>query len=282
MLDFIPPFLKAKILSEHPDVCEVRVRANLPVCVSYFDCGNPRKEFLNNVLTAPQIEDCVMKLCDYSLYSVENALKLGYVTSKDGERVGICGECVKDGTGRVLGIKDFTSICVRYPRAVIGCSDSFFNKYVETPSSCLVYSKPFQGKTTFIRDLARNFGKKFDTDVLFVDERNEFNVCGADLGRTADVIKFADKNFGFRCGIRAMNPGVVVCDEMTTNEDFSAAAYAALSGVKVIASTHSDKIENIKKLLINSGVFECFSFDFYIELIGCKVNKVYDYGMNLV
>ena len=282
MLDFLPSFLSAKILSEFPNVCEVRVRADLPVNVICIFDGKIEKRALQNSLTASQIEDCVMKLCDYSIFSVEYALKSGYITSKEGERVGLCGECIRDSDGKVVGIKNFTSLCVRFPHAIEGCSDDFVRRYIKKLSSCLVFSPPFRGKTTFIRDLGRNYSEIFGADVLYLDERNEFALPGTALGKTYDVLKFTDKNFGFNVGVKTLNPDVIVCDEMSTREEFSAAAYCGLSGVKTIASTHSDCIENIKKLLINNMIFETFTFDYYVELNNFNVVGVYDSDLRAV
>ena len=221
MLDFLPAFLQSKILSEYERLCEVRLRTDMPVMVVYNEKGLIKRKLLSNVMTKEQIEECVMRLCDYSLYSVEYALKNGYITSKDGERVGICGECVKNASGQITSLKNFTSLCVRFPRGVKGCSDNFFNAYFNgTAKSCLVFSPPFQGKTTFIRDLGRNCAENLSLNVLYIDERNEFAIDSAELGNTYDVIKYADKAVGFGCAVRTLNPDVVICDELTYKNDF--------------------------------------------------------------
>ena len=228
-------------------------------------------------MTKEQIEECVMRLCDYSLYSVEYALKNGYITSKDGERVGICGECVKNASGQITSLKNFTSLCVRFPRGVKGCSDNFFNAYFNgTAKSCLVFSPPFQGKTTFIRDLGRNCAENLSLNVLYIDERNEFAIDSAELGNTYDVIKYADKAFGFGCAVRTLNPDVVICDELTYKNDFLSVVYCGLSGVKVIASTHCDSIDDLRKILINYEIMQRFTFDVFVKLKNFEVVGVYD------
>lgn len=276
MLDFIPTYLKNKILSEFPTVCEVRLRQGVKTEVYYLaDSGVVKRATLNNSLNSEQLNECVMKLCDYSLFSVEESVKQGFITSENGERVGLCGECVYD-RGQVVTVKNFTSLCVRIPRGVIGCSDEFFGRYIKSNASCLIFSPPFQGKTTFIRDLGRNYSDKLGLDVLYSDERNEFVISNTDMGERFDTLKFADKEFLFKCGVRALNPDTVVCDEMVGEKDFSAVASCMLAGVKTIASTHSDNIKNIAKKLEKSGIIENSLFDFYVCLSGFKVAKVYD------
>lgn len=277
MLDFLPAFLQSKILSEYERLCEVRLRTDMPVMVVYNEKGLIKRKLLSNVMTKEQIEECVMRLCDYSLYSVEYALKNGYITSKDGERVGICGECVKNASGQITSLKNFTSLCVRFPRGVKGCSDNFFNAYFNgTAKSCLVFSPPFQGKTTFIRDLGRNCAENLSLNVLYIDERNEFAIDSAELGNTYDVIKYADKAFGFGCAVRTLNPDVVICDELTYKNDFLSVVYCGVSGVKVISSTHCDSIDDLRKILINYEIMQRFTFDIFVKLKNFEVVGVYD------
>lgn len=276
MIDFVPIFVREKILSEYDRICEIRLRANLPIQVTYLDGEKIKKEFLNATLTNKQIEDCVMKLCGYSLFSVEEGLKRGYITSKDGERVGVCGEVVYDVGGRVGGIKDFSSLCVRYPSESVGCSDEFFDRFVTRNSSCLVFSPPFEGKTTFIRDLARNYSEKFGLNVLIIDERDELALPDSNLGKTCDVLRYSSKKFGFECGVRTLNPDVIVTDELSSDEDLLAVSNCSTSGVKCVASIHANKIENIVKRLNKSGILETNPFDYFVSLTNFRVETVYN------
>lgn len=281
MLDFIPSYLKEKIVAAGEEICEVRLRADLPVSVTVNRGGNPERRLLNNCLTASQIEDCVMKLCDYSLFSVEESLKRGFITSEYGERVGVCGEVVYEN-GEVKGIKNFTSLCVRYPRAVKGCSDEFFRRYIKSNSSVLVFSPPFHGKTTFIRDLGRNYSDKLNLNVLFVDERDELVLPNTYVGSSFDVLKYADKPYGLNCGVRTLNPDVIITDELTCAEDFLSVRNCVRSGVKIVVSLHADKIENVVKRLENYAILDFLTFDYFVELNGFKVRGVYDGEMKTI
>lgn len=222
-----------------------------------------------------------MKLCDYSLFSVEESLKRGFITSECGERVGVCGEVVYEN-GEVKGIKNFTSLCVRYPRAVKGCSDEFFRRYIKSNSSVLVFSPPFHGKTTFIRDLGRNYSDKLNLNVLFVDERDELILPNTYAGSSFDVLKYADKPYGLNSGVRTLNPDVIITDELTCAEDFLSVRNCVRSGVKIVASLHADKIENVVKRLENYAILDFLTFDYFVELNGFKVSGVYDGEMKTI
>ncbi|MBQ9782280.1 MAG: hypothetical protein IJW26_03750 [Clostridia bacterium] len=263
MLTFLDLKLKNKILDLFKSVYEIRIRVGKPISVKGFDGNKISTAYINEVVTFQSLENMILNLCNYSLYSAEESLKNGFITSNDGERVGVCGTCVLNGKS-VVTVKDFTSLCIRLPRDVHGCSNAYFEK-IDSPKSCLVISKPFQGKTTFIRDLGRNYAKTHN--VLFIDERDELSAGGSfNLGSNADVIRYSTKKFGFFSGVRSYNPDLIVCDEIMSKEDCDGVEFALLSGVKVIASAHSDNVENLLKKQDISEILKKGFFDDIILL----------------
>lgn len=72
------------------------------------------------------------------------------------------------------------------------------------------------------------------------------------LGNFADKISFSKKVVGFENGIRSLSPNIIVTDELGKEEDSEAILYAVNCGVKIIASVHSDNINN----LIHKPFFE--------------------------
>ena len=253
MLNFLPLSLKDRIISMFSMIYEVRLRVDKPICVKGFNGNEVKTETINETVTKRLIEQIVLNLCNYSIYSVEESLKNGFITSNEGERVGVCGTSVLNGS-EVVTIKDFTSICIRVPNDVKGCSNLYYNKN-HKPKNCLVISKPFQGKTTFIRDLGRNYAKNYN--VLFIDERDE--LCGNfafNLGNNADVIRYSSKKFGFLSGVRSYNPDVIVCDELMSKDDVDGVEFAILSGVKIIASVHADNLKNLAKKQYLSSILQ--------------------------
>lgn len=266
MLNFLSEQEKNEVLRTRGEIEEIRVRLGRPLVVCYFADGEHRKKTLNKVYDKNDIDDLVMKLCDRSVYSKGESIKEGYITSSEGERAGLCGQLVKKGE-TVIAVKEVTSLCIRFPNDVIDLSFPFFDKYLKNTASCLVISPPAQGKTTFLRDLGRQISDKEDKNVLFIDERDEFSAGGRFyLGKNSDVIKYSDKAFGFYNGVRTMNPDVIVCDEIMNESDLSACLFAAASGVKILASAHSDNLKNLLKKPIFSAILSKKLFDYFIEL----------------
>ena len=277
MLKFLPEKV-LNLISDYSkfQLLEVRIRADKKVKITLNYSGEVKTVPLNVSLSFEEIEKCVLRLSNFSVFSAEEMLKEGYITSSDGERVGICGEVVKTNGGYI--VKRPTSLCVRFPSDIIGASDEFFDKYIGSDAkSCLVISPPFQGKTTFIRDLGRKYSDKLIKNVLFLDERNEFSAGGRfDLGENSDILRFTTKEFGFKSGVRSLNPEVIVCDELIEKTDYTAVNFAIASGVKILASVHSDDLENLLKKPDLSEIIKSFTFDYYVVLDTFKVKTVYD------
>lgn len=274
MLDFLPTQLKYLILSCFATIYEVRIRVDKPTLVKGNNGIKTLVKEVKHTSNKKELEQIVLKLCNHSIFSVESSLKNGFITSKNGERVGICGEAVFMDD-KVKSIKNFTSLVIRFPNDVFGCSTEYI-KSIKEPKSCLVISPPFHGKTTFIRDLGRAYSNTFNQNVLYVDERDELSGSGAfDLGKNSDVIRFANKTFGFFNGVRAYNPDVIICDELMSTNDCSGVEFAKHSGVKVIASAHANNLENLLKKTDLSAIIKKNTFDNIIQLNCFKIEKIY-------
>ncbi len=277
MLNFLPSKARNEITRVPLKLNEVRIRRNLPVTAIYAADYGIRKIVYNDlVFSEKDIEDCIFRLCDYSIFGAEESIKNGFITSEEGERVGICGSIVNDGTG-IATIKDFSSMVIRIPNDIENCSESFISQYLKVPADCLVVSKPYHGKTTFIRDLGRAYSDKFGLNTLFVDERDELSIGGHEyLGKNSDVIRFGKKADSIRYGIRSINPQAIVCDEIMTVSDADAVSFAAKCGVKIIASAHGDSMENILKRQEINAIIKCFTFDYILFLNEFEVTEVYN------
>ena len=79
-----------------------------------------------------------------------------------------------------------------------------------------------------------------------MDERGELDLGKkGSLGNFSDKISYASKKVGFENGIRALAPNLIVTDELGREEDVEAIEYAVNCGVKILATVHCDKIENL-------------------------------------
>lgn len=195
--------------------------------------------FLDQTVTEKMLSEIVSVAANNSLYAYEAQISNGYIDYRNGIRIGIVGEGVNTEAGFV-SLKKIFSLCIRFPHEVIGCAKDI-SYLLDDFENTLIISPPGAGKTTLLREAARLLSMRYD--VLIVDEREE--ICGKGktlrTGQRADVMQGVPKRFVYERAIRTMAPQIVVCDELFGEEDFSAVRRIALSGVKVLASYHSDK-----------------------------------------
>jgi stage III sporulation protein AA len=256
-------------------VYELRLRANCPVVVSVSgkrfyltENGLSNKSDGAVVVTRTDLDSIVHKASDYSVYSVNDQLKQGFLTIRGGVRIGICGELVSE-RGVVSTIKNINSLNIRIPHEVRECS-SCVVPYVfgeRRPHKTLIIAPPGAGKTTFLRDLANQVDRHYVLlNTLIIDERGELAACHLgenqlDVGDCADVLTGSDKAYGFDNGIRSMGPDVVITDEIATEADIDMIARCCRSGVAVLASVHAGNLDEVRmkpffKELISAQVFD--------------------------
>lgn len=258
MLDFLPPRLADALRYINLNLLyELRIRADKPlranlggkfVCLG--DCG-VCEERGALIPTQDEVEETLFAASGYSVYAVENQIRRGFVTAREGERVGIAGAYVYDEKG-VLAVRGVTSLCIRIPHAIEGCAEEIYAAcFGDGIKSVLLLAPPGEGKTTLLRDLCRLVCRRTKCNVLVSDERGELSA--GDLGETADVIRFADKLTAFTAGIRAMRPEAIVTDELLP-EDYAAVRRATESGIAVLASAHLKKYEDVPQKLFERYV----------------------------
>lgn len=260
------------------DFNEIRIRLNSPIVVSFKN----RKYYLGEngfaklddaiICDYAMLQDIVYKLCENSVYSVNDNLKSGFITLPKGIRVGVAGEVVTEG-GSIKTIKNFQAINIRIPHNIVGCSEMALDYILDKEfKNTLIISPPGAGKTTFIKDVIYQiFRRNYSYNVLVADERNEIacidkGEMGFDLGGFADVYTYCTKEYAFKFGIRSMRPDIIVTDEIDIDKDLQTIVDATNCGVKVLATIHSGDMEQLRQKRKFDEILKNRIFERYILL----------------
>lgn len=251
----------ARLLSRVEAVTEVRLRAGRPVQV----VGMAGEALSEENLDAEALHNILAALMEHSVYARQGELDQGFFTLGDGSRVGVCGRVfMEKGKPRLAEIG---SACVRVARAVQGCADGLMDELTGPagPRSALVLSQPGLGKTTLLRDIARQLSNR-GYSVAVADERHELAACHLgvptlDVGPRTDVTDGCPKAQAILRMLRAMAPRVIVADEIGGAADARALMEAARCGVPVIASAHADGLDSARARadlggILASGILE--------------------------
>ena len=253
---------------------EIRIKVNKPVIINL----SSKEVILNSIVTLDDIKQILVRVSNYSLYAYEEEIKQGYITIKGGHRIGIAGECVLS-QGEVRTIRNISSLNIRICREVKGCSNEVMKFITENNRvfNTLIVSPPKCGKTTILRDIARNISNGMPINSLMgkkvsiIDERSEIASCfngvpQLDVGIRSDILDNCLKKDGMIMAIRSLSPDILICDEIGTEGDMKALNMAFNSGVNIIVSIHGYSIEDIYRRRIFKDLLENSILDRIIVL----------------
>lgn len=278
---------------------EIRLRAGMPVSVwienreSFVDVGGKivdRPEKAVRVMPE-ELEELLKYLCRYSIYAFADEIRQGFLTVPGGHRVGVSGQVILDGNGRIKNMKYIRYLNIRIAHQMRGAADSVIPFLFENGHvlNTLLISPPGSGKTTMLRDIVRQVSEGTaygeGVNVSVVDERSEIagsylGVSQNDVGIRTDVLDGCPKVEGMMLLIRSMSPQVLAVDELGSIEDVQALQLAGGCGCRLLATVHGGSLDEIRHKDYMRYLIEERLFERYVTLDRktgiCRVTGIYD------
>lgn len=250
LLDILPKWLVPEVDALGRDTMqELRLRLDAP---PELVSGNSIHR-LRQKVSQGDLAYCVNAASRYSPWAA-STIAQGFLTASGGHRIGLCGEVVRKGN-EITGMREITSLCIRVARDFPGIGSSAAG----IRGSMLILGAPGWGKTTLLRDIARQISGK--STVAVVDERGEIFPSGFSRGPRMDVLTGAPKAGGVEMVLRTMGPEWIAVDEITAEEDCRALLQAQGCGVRLLATAHAGSPEEFRarpvyKALLDNHLFE--------------------------
>ncbi|SMF87672.1 stage III sporulation protein AA [Paenibacillus uliginis N3/975] len=294
-LELFPENVKQLLLNLPKDVLEgleeVRIREDRPLEINtggkfHFVSRNGELILIQDEAYKPTREDghrLLDLISNHSLYTMEEELRKGFITIPGGHRIGLTGRTVLSG-GKVEHIRDISGFNVRIAKEIKGAADEILPYLLDTKRKrvlhTLIMSPPQHGKTTLVRDLARQISSGFwgrsnihwpGMKVGIVDERSEIAGCqrgvpGFDVGPRTDVLDGCPKAEGMMMMLRSMSPDVLIVDEIGRPEDAEAVTEALHAGISVIATAHGSSVQDMRGRPGLAGLVDNRMFEMYVVL----------------
>lgn len=265
-----PEEMRAELELLYPgELREIRVRVGQPTTLVTAS----RTASLQWRPSKDAVERLAEALADHGLYARGEETRQGFVTLRGGHRLGLCGR-VLTGEGRVRALRDIAFLCLRIAGQWPGAADALMPWAVREGRvrSMLLVGLPGTGKTTLLRDLARQLGSgRQAVQVGLVDERGELAACvdgvpQLEVGERTDVLDGCPKTEAVVWFLRAMAPQVLITDELADASDAAAVLEAIYSGVPVLASAHGAGLHELAQRPVLAAMMSRRVFDLYAVL----------------
>lgn len=204
-----------------------------------------------------ELLDRVVELASrWSVHTVLEQLRRGYLTVAGGHRLGLCGTVVMEG-GAIHALRDLSGANLRVARQIKGVAGETAARLCREGRlpNTLILAPPGAGKTTLLRDLIRCVSSGEvgpPLRVAVADERGELaalwhgQAC-MDLGHRTDVLDGCPKALAIPMLLRGINPQVIAVDEITAREDVLAMEQAVGCGVTLLATAHGSGPEDLRR-----------------------------------
>ncbi len=264
-------------------VNEIRLRVGRPVTLHTPFQVDILKHGGQPVIAEKQdLEESYRRICDFSVYSHQEEIRQGYITIRGGHRVGIGGTAVLQ-QGQIATVREISSLNIRIARQVYGAADELLSRVGQDIfKGLLIAGPPSCGKTTLLRDLARQLATGaggIPKKVAVIDERGELagTFCGIpqnDLGLCADILDHYPKGQGILQAIRALSPQFIVCDELGGQEDLEAVRQGLHAGAAVISTIHAGSMEELLRKKQGQTLLRLRAFGCVAMMDAAAVGKI--------
>ncbi len=259
---------------------EIRFRAGMPLSV-WMDNRERFVDMQGRIVDRPEkaarpapgeLEELLKHLCRYSVYAFADEIRQGFLTVQGGHRVGLAGQVILDGEGRIKNMKYIRYLNIRIAHQIRGAADPVIPFIYEDGhvTNTLLISPPGGGKTTMLRDIIRQVSEGTaygeGVNVSVVDERSEIagsylGVSQNDVGIRTDVLDGCPKVEGMMLLIRSMSPRVLAVDELGSIDDVQALLLASGCGCRLLATVHGGSLEEVRhknymRYVMEEGLFE--------------------------
>lgn len=257
-------------------ITEIRMRSGMPLVLTCREGAmfvyGPRLSpvYSSGALkvSAEQLEETFKRICGYSVHSHRTSINSGYITVEGGHRAGVCGTAMREGEC-VCSVRDVNCINIRIAKQIKGSANGIYSAlFANSLPGVIIAGAPSSGKTTLLRDLARQLSGeqrgRFIRTVI-CDERGEIaavhnGVPVNDVGINCDVLTSYPKGEGIMIALRSFSPQVIICDETGSEEETQAIEAGLNSGVSFIVSVHASSRKELcskiqVKRLIETGAF---------------------------
>ena len=248
---------------------EIRLRKDKRAYLTVGTFGKKKNIATNIFLSEEELRIIFEKMCDGSLYAYSESIISGYVSLPSGIRVGVCGRAAVE-KGKIFGVYDISGLNIRIPTLNIHADVNLLNlvkNNVCMGQGVLIFAPPAQGKTTCLRSLAYELAiGNSAMRVCVIDSRNEIFFMPENQDLSLDLLVGYPKADGIRIATLFMNPEVIICDEIGTDEEATAIANAQNCGVPLIATVHGSTLSSV---MLKKGIVALHNacvFGSYISL----------------
>ncbi len=271
--DYFPQKLKS-IITSFPKrvlmgISEIRLRTGRPLQLTLdgenvFISQKGQICYLSQqglyTVNRQEMDEIFNRMCEHSVYAYTEQIKQGYISLKNGCRVGLAASAVYEN-GELHNFCSVSSMNIRIATEYIGCARGI-TQYLK--ESVLIFGPPSAGKTTLLRDAVRTVSSGDGTHrrrVAVVDTRGEIaavnqGVPDNDVGPLTDVITGCEKAKGIEIALRTLNPEVIAFDEIGNIAESQEVIRCFNSGTDVFLTLHAGSVDELLKREEQLGIFK--------------------------